>query len=333
MASAASSLMGQQRRLSSREPLPYSPRMTLSDLPKHGVDVYGTMSEDEQASHLPSQHSANGNSKRHKQKIKFQVLDEAKLGDYERSPSYQCSSMVTFATPTVSKYSGDYERDPEYMRRLFDPSVPHRIPCPGEVLEGRGMLALSEEGHEEEGCGLPEEGRGRTDKYRGEYERSETYVLPPEGGGSSRYLLGKYRGDYERNPVYMENLLAAGKGVVPPSHEYTTLAATTRQAPQPYVTTLTQQPDRTGSPHSNYGDQPPSLGGALADPPHSKHSQIQQPLGRNSPGMEDSPHPPSTLTQLFPTTPSSDKPHPPCPYPLHNSTNQSSTSLVQTSPS
>lgn len=229
--------LAQHGHPSSGESLPRTPRRTPSDPPPHssGVDVYGTLSEDEQGTaQLPSLHF-EPNSKKHKQKIKFKVLDGAKLGDYERSPSYQCSSVVTFATQVDSKYSGNYERDPNYMRRIFDPSVPHRIPHPGEVLEGSTSGILEDEG-------------GSGGKYRGDYERCETYVLPPKGGVASRYMLGagKYRGDYERNPVYIANLLAAGSGVaaslVPPSHEYTPLAATTRQPPQPYVTTLTQHP-------------------------------------------------------------------------------------------
>lgn len=170
---------------------------------------------------------------------------------------------------------------------------------------------------------MPEGRHGRSDKYRGDYERSETYVLPPERGGA---LLGKYRGDYERNPVYMENLLAKGKGVVPPSHEYTTLAPTTRQPPQQYVTTLTHPSDCPVSQHP-YRDQ--SLSGGA--PPYSQHSLGDDAIQQQAP--VNLPHPSSPLTLPFPTSQSSDRPHPSPLYPPHDQshpnlspTNQSSTS-------
>jgi len=243
------------------------------------IDIYKTLDKDELREHGVEQafvrNSSPNDSKRHKGKIKFKVLDGTSSGNYERSPSYQCSSQVVLADEvSKDKYCGDYERDPNYVSRLaskqrfvfdpslptnyewdqnyasqsapkmplnFDPSLPHRIPHPAEVLvhhkmpSGSDQVEKSSKLHEDE----------RTDKYRGNYERSETYVLPPrkaqqdsllplEGGRDMRgrenqvrimlsgdgnrlvVLDGKYRGDYERSPVYMEKMLQ-GVSNSPPS--------------------------------------------------------------------------------------------------------------------
>ena len=287
-------------------------------------------------------------SKRHRQRIKFKVLDGPPLGNYERSPGYQCSSTVVFKTSSEaldsrgpldrgpldsmesrhpvsrpqldkmdihhpvdrvdskyrgnyernpnyqlprgplrrsntdtaaiapaqyhdnwrsntdtaampSKYRGDYERDPNYMRWqqankdafTFDPSIPHSIPHPAEVLDER----------EGGGCGSGRSqgcNSGRTDKYRGDYDRCETYDFPPvhsvAGGGSScnppmgeksqdSHGVGldkKYSGNYERDPIYMEKLKQIGPAA-PAAGMYTTLEASTRQAVQPYSSTVTRQ--------------------------------------------------------------------------------------------
>ena len=144
------------------------------------------------------------------------------------------------------------------------------------MLDGRGGVV-----HPVVEAGL---GRrdSRTDKYRGDYERCQTYVLPPHCAQSVRCmddpadLPVKYRGDYERNPVYMERLLQnaaahqdtarqdtarqdIARDVLSPDvlcpedtpcsdtagHGYTTLAITTRQTAQPYTATLTHIPPNT----------------------------------------------------------------------------------------
>lgn len=241
------------------------------------MDIYRTLEEGE--SQEPVSCSADAApARRHRGKIKFKVLDGSSVGNYERSPTYQCSSHVvlTDSTPTShdapksvpsarGKYSGDYERDPSYAATkqifTFDPLVPHRIPCPQEVLSG---------------CEVASAGADvRTDKYRGDYERCANYVLPPNfaGGEESGTVCGdltvgvlesgepvlmdsKYCGIYERDPVYMHKLLqSSGAGC----HGYAALQPTTRQPPQPYTATLTH-----ATPTS-----PPAL---QTSPSHSDHA-------------------------------------------------------------
>lgn len=186
----------------------------------------------------------NHTSKKHKQKIKFRVLEGSSLGDYERSANYQRCSRVIVAdsmSSVVGKSAGD-DTSRLSAKEQFDPMLPHRIPCPGEVLMGHVMGTPSEEGQ-----------YNRTDKYRGDYERCKTYILPPqhstafscgetgegavgtesqgishretrkgavgtESQGISHREMGdsvvgtenelnKYSGNYERNAIYMEQLL------------------------------------------------------------------------------------------------------------------------------
>ncbi len=223
-------------------------------------------------------------------------------GNYERDPDYQCSSGGPRRSNTdalQSKYRGDYERDPSYMRwqlsreeaPTFDPTLPHRIPLPQEVLEGRGRGQFElKEGHGSGRSHVEEvEGRGsgRTDKYRGDYDRCETYTFPPslqlpssmspsQGGScdaASRSCDGVSRscgtpirmriddkccGNYERDPLYMEKL----NHLVPATHTYTTLEATTREAVQPYSSTITC--------HSSS----PSKDGSISPEPQHHHSPV-----------------------------------------------------------
>ena len=182
-------------------------------------DVGDSMNAGASVQHTESEHSTK---MRREERVKFKILDPCYQGDYERSPSYQCAKVP------ADKYSGYYERDPNYMTQFaakqisFDPSIPHRIPRPQEVLESRHAAT-------------------RRDKYRGDYERCETYVFPPqtsfgikrheEGNAEMPLLDSKYSGNYERDPTYMKHL----KSAVPPTHEYTTLEPTTRESPQHYA--------------------------------------------------------------------------------------------------
>lgn len=206
-------------------------------------------------------------------KVQIEVLAPHYAGDYERSPNYQCS---TVKVALDSKYSGDYERNPTYMSQLaaqqaqFLPvsQLPKRIPRPDEIADM--------------------ESGPRTDKYRGEYERCDTYVYPPcsssnrgEGQAEGRGAImdSKYRGNYERNPIYMENLLKAAE---PASHQYTTLQQTTREVPQQYAT-LTQDQSISSSsedqhfPPKLFEDQllcnSPTLAESTHLPPHSKSTK------------------------------------------------------------
>lgn len=148
--------------------------------------------------------------KRPKPKMKFKVL-ESSLGNYECSPTYQSSSAVTFATPTLGKYSGDYERDPNYMRRLR--------PLSQQVLK------------EEERCSNVQSGQDtRVDIECGERTEDIVQIL----------CNSKYRGNYERSPIYMEKLLQSGEvETIPSCHqEYTTLATTAKHSPRPYTETF-----------------------------------------------------------------------------------------------
>lgn len=228
------------------------------------------------------------------EKIKFKVLDGSNVGDYECSPTYQSSSKVVVVTSAAAgvrgKYCGDYERDPNYMSRLaankqtftFDPSLPHRIPRPDEVLEHGRVPPVPLEG-----CGRTQE-QSRMDKYRGKYERCETYVFPPQHsqdgcpgqteqrhggleeenigpgadqeisrmessvplnghfhGSSSALLDSKYKGNYERSPVYMENLLQSVC-----TESGTGTAATSQVPPNQSYTTLEPTTRETLQPYA-----------------------------------------------------------------------------------
>ena len=158
---------------------------------QNGVDIYrtfegsGVQREGEQAT---SQLAGN---KRHQGKIKFKVLDSTHVGDYERSPTYLCSSQVVLEdispdrtagvgmqlhAPT-DKYRGNYERDPNYMSQLAARRLlTCQIPPPTEIL-----------------------GHSAAHNGNGDIKNGS-----------------KYRGNYERDPVYMLRLLEMGE-VAPPS--------------------------------------------------------------------------------------------------------------------
>lgn len=191
-----------------------------------------------------------------------------------------CTAVLT------GKYRGDYERDPNYMRwqlaqqdaPTINPLFPHCIPHPQEVLEGRLRI-------QSEGCGSgrsqTEDGEEcgrelRTDKYRGDYDRCETYTFPPSlqlgckaGEGGSRscdpstgitWFRGKYVGNYERDPVYMKKLnhhFFPGADPGTSEHPYTTLETTTRQPLLPYSAITHQNSSLDSTPQQVINSQLP----------------------------------------------------------------------------
>lgn len=300
---------------STDSPLPCSPprppKPSNQNAPhptKQGVvDIYKTLESNgvESGEGHTQGSSPVHNNNRHQGKIRFKVLDSNHVGDYERSPAYQCSSPVVVKTaPTLGnrvenemcavagmevelgrdvesvgmevhvvegKYRGDYERDPMYMRQLAAKQLlTYQIPPPNEILRWRDDVDSSTC---TQGFGSSEV---RTDKYRGNYERCETYILPPlkpavrmngemedgdaSGHASSRcrdVLVSKYAGNYERDPIYMHNLLQTSLTDTS-SHGYTTLEPTSIQPLQPYAATLTHNsPDCKPLPHKPAGGGQP----------------------------------------------------------------------------
>lgn len=174
------------------------------------------------------------------------VVDPRYVGDYERHPEYALPQIDIPRAQLEQKYHGDYERDPTYfMKRSFSTSA-------------SASHAVSQD-HDHRKTSLNYD--PRFNKYRGNYERSEDYILPPLQNGEIKtkdYTLEpdpNYMGAYERHPNYIPPLVrrpskskvqilskdAAGPSLtidVTPSflpHEYTSLADVTKDPPRQYA--------------------------------------------------------------------------------------------------
>ena len=188
------------------------------------------------------------------------IVDQKYAGDYERHPDYLMPQVDVPREWLREKYRGDYERDPTYFlknaARSFSVSA-----APAHVVSQEQKPRSSSLGLEP-----------RTDKYRGDYERSEDYIIPPQLqngnigiGREDDYVLEpdpSYTGAYERHPDYVPPLVKRSSktrililpkdGIISSSvssssshtgerpshvpHEYTTLAAATKDPPQQYTT-------------------------------------------------------------------------------------------------
>ncbi len=126
-----------------------------------------------------------------------------------------------------NKYKGDYERDPLYMSSRQQRRTPTYVNQSHTCTNTPSSSA-----HQQQQPAHP-----RADKYRGDYERSDTYIFPPntpiasaspsittptnadfpstlsspvdnsDGSLQAGIGSGKYRGNYERSNLYVQNLL------------------------------------------------------------------------------------------------------------------------------
>ena len=198
-----------------------------------------------------------GSSSKRSRSASVKVVDPRYVGDYERHPSFVPPQIEIPRDQLQEKYRGDYERDPTYFSRnptrSFSVSATSgtSVQCRGRGdREHRSSLTL---------------GPPVADKYRGDYERSEDYVPPPqrrvwnEDTRTDDYVLEpdpSYTGAYERHPNYVPPLIkrssktkiqilstdtVSSNGVnsdrpnhVP--HEYTSLAAVTKDPARQYAT-------------------------------------------------------------------------------------------------
>ena len=204
------------------------------------------------------------------------VVDPRYVGDYERHPDFVPPQVEIPRDQLLEKYRGDYERDPNYFSRNPTRSFSVSAASSSSVVQG---TASSEQRSSLTLVSAPTPAVAEvTDKYRGDYERSEDYIIPPHptlpqqqqpvqnGGGGNRtddYVLEpdpSYAGEYERHPDYVPPLVKrssktriqilatdpVSNGTVSspvsesrPSHmphEYTSLAAATKDPPRQYAT-------------------------------------------------------------------------------------------------
>jgi hypothetical protein len=188
----------------------------------------------------------------------MKVVDPRYAGNYERHPDYEPPQVEIPRHQLQEKYRGDYERDPTYFSRNPTRSF--------SVSAASSVGVVSHARTREQCSSLTTE--PVPDKYRGDYERSEDYVIPPSlrngntGMGRDDYVLEpdpSYRGAYERHPDYVPPLVKRSsktriqiltKDSAPngrsfsmtdkrPSHlphEYTALAAVTKDPARQYAT-------------------------------------------------------------------------------------------------
>ena len=187
------------------------------------------------------------------------VVDPRYVGDYERHPGFVPPQIEIPRDQLREKYRGDYERDPTYFTRnpirSFSVSAASgAVTNQEKTREHRSSLSLDPL---------------VADKYRGDYERSEDYFLPPRppklngdpGTEMGAYVLEpdpSYAGEYERHPDYVPPLVkrssktrihiltadpvpngsspAVSERVSHVPHEYTSLAAATKDPPRQYAT-------------------------------------------------------------------------------------------------
>ena len=198
----------------------------------------------------------NGVASRHGRSASVKVIDPRYAGDYERHPEFTPPQIEIPRDQLQQKYRGDYERDPTYFSRNPTRSFSVSAASSAAVSQGRG-------GGRERRSSLTLE-PPVADKYRGDYERSEDYIPPPqrqvwnEDTRTEDYVLEpdpSYAGEYERHPNYVPPLIkrssktkmqilstdTVSNGVSSDRpnhmpHEYTSLAAVTKDPPRHYAT-------------------------------------------------------------------------------------------------
>ena len=219
--------------------------------------TYSPPSEKPGSSSNGSRADAGSSSSRRARSASVKVVDPRYAGDYERHPDFIPPQIEIQRDQLQEKYRGDYERDPTYFSRnptrSFSVSAASgtSVQCRGRGdREHRSSLTLDPP---------------VADKYRGDYERSEDYIPPPqrpvwnEDTRTDDYVLEpdpSYTGAYERHPDYVPPLIkrssktkiqilstdtVSSNGVnsdrpnhVP--HEYTSLAAVTKDPARQYAT-------------------------------------------------------------------------------------------------
>ena len=205
------------------------------------------------------------------------VTDPRYTGQYERHPDYISPQVEIPRDQLQAKYRGDYERDSTYFTRNPTRSF--------SVSAASTQNVIHSEKQQERSFSLSAHPSSLADKYRGDYERSGDYFLPPAPPLTENeiktddYVLEpdpNYTGAYERHPNYVPPLVkrssktkihilsgptssntaktntsvaggtSGGHNCVPSSvpHEYTALAAVTKDPPQQY-TTLSNTPSST----------------------------------------------------------------------------------------
>ena len=201
---------------------------------------------------------AETGSSRQVRSASVKVIDPRYVGNYERHPNFIPPQIEIPRDQLLEKYRGNYERDPTYFSR--NPSRSFSVSAASGTAISQGKV-----NHERRSSLTLEP--AVADKYRGDYERSEDYIPPPqrkvwnEDSEADDYVLEpdpSYTGAYERHPNYVPPLIKRSSktkiqilSTEPTSnscspissdrpnhlpHEYTSLAAATKDPARQYAT-------------------------------------------------------------------------------------------------